>query len=42
MTTADTILTRLEPLTYDTRMREIVALGQASRDDTDLGGTRLL
>ncbi len=36
MTTADTILTRLEPLTYDTRMREIVALGQASRDDTDL------
>jgi len=36
MTTADTILTRLEPLTYDARMREIVALGRASRDDADI------
>ena len=36
MTTADTILTRLEPLTYDARMREIVALDRAGRDDTDL------
>jgi len=36
MTTADTILTWLDPLTYDARMREIGALGRASRDDVDL------